>query len=192
MSKRWFWTNRSRLGRVKFRLEAGAYKQKNALSKARANSKILLSLSWLGARSFFWVAVSLLLLLYAEDVARNDLNLLPSLSDADKAQLIDQLRLYAQLLTAIFSIYFATIGIVVSAGYTRIRRDIIQLLMTEQVGSIYSRMLVLSASFCVAASSLPMFGLEPGYLTFAVATFLTLATSLTLFRLGQQIGRAHV
>jgi len=32
---------------------------------------------------------------------------------------------------------------------TRLRRDIIQMLTNEQVGSVYSRFLVLSAMFCL-------------------------------------------
>ncbi|ASG01823.1 hypothetical protein CEQ50_17635 [Vibrio anguillarum] len=32
---------------------------------------------------------------------------------------------------------------------TRLRRDIIQMLTNEQVGSVYSRVLVLSAMFCL-------------------------------------------
>ncbi|MBF4385383.1 hypothetical protein EA848_16730 [Vibrio anguillarum] len=32
---------------------------------------------------------------------------------------------------------------------TRLRRDIIQMLSNEQVGSVYSRVLVLSAMFCL-------------------------------------------
>ena len=95
--------------------------------------------------------------------------------------------MYAQLLTAIFSIYFATIGIILSAGYTRLRRDIIHLLTSEQVGSVYSRVLVLSATFCLTATSLPMFGFEPGLLIYALGTFLTLSTSLALFPLGQRL-----
>ena len=77
---------------------------------------------------------------------------LPPLSADDKDFNIEQLRLYAQLLTAIFSIYFATIGIILDAGYTRLRRDIIQMLTNEQVGSVYSRVLVLAAIFCLSSN----------------------------------------
>lgn len=187
MSKRWFWESRSRLKRAKFRLEAGVYTQKTALSKARENSKTLLKLSWLGVKNLFWVAVSLFCLWYTEDYVRTNLNLLSPLNDTEKTHHIDQLRLYAQLLTAIFSIYFATIGIILSGGYAKLRTDIIQLLISEQVGSLYSSVLVFSASFCVAATALPTFGINPGYLTFLAGTFFTLATSLTLFPLGQRL-----
>lgn len=187
MSKPWFWKNQSRLKRAAFRLEVSRYKQNSSLFNVRANSKILLALSWLGAKSFLWVFSLVFLLWCAEVIVRNDLNLLPILSDADKAYHVEQLRLYAQLLTAIFSIYFATIGIILSAGHTRLRRDIIQLLTAEQVGSVYSKIVVFSASFCVAATSLPVFGFELGCLTFVVATLLMLTTALTLFPLGQRL-----
>lgn len=187
MSKPWFWSTRSLVGRAKFHLEAGVYKQKSAWSKTQSNSSIFLNLFRLGAKSLFRVAVLLFALWYAEIMVRDKLNLLPALSENDKSQYIDQLRLYAQLLTAVFSIYFATIGIILSAGYTRLRRDIIQLLTSEQVGSVYAGVLVFSASFCVAATSLPIFGFEPGYFTYIAATILTLASALTLFPLGQRL-----
>ena len=109
------------------------------------------------------------------------------LSDKDKIFNIEQLRLYAQLLTAIFSIYFATIGIILSAGYTRLRRDIIQMLTNEQVGSIYSRVLVLSAIFCLVATALPLLGFEPGLFVYIAGTILTLLSALALFPLGQRL-----
>lgn len=118
---------------------------------------------------------------------RNNLELLQPLSRSEKDYTIEQLRLYAQLLTAVFSIYFATIGIILSSGYTRLRRDIIQLLTTEQVGSVYSKVIVLSAIYCLTATSLPLFGEEPGYFIYTTATFLTIASSLALFPLGQRL-----
>ncbi len=187
ISKRWFWSSSNRIGKIKFQLEAQTYKQKQAFAKFRENSVILTNLLGLGVKNLFWVAVFLSFLAYVESSPLNELRTLKPLGDADKSYLIDQLRMYAQILTAIFSIYFATIGIILSAGYTKLRRDIIQLLTSEQVGSIYSRILVFSASFCLAATSLPLFGLEPGYLIYLTGTLLTLVTSLTLFPLGQRL-----
>jgi len=100
---------------------------------------------------------------------------------------IDQLRLYAQILTAIFSIYFATIGIILSSGYARIRRDIIRMLTNEQVGSLYSRLLVLTAIFCLVATGLPVFGFESLLFVYVVGTVLSLLSALALFPLGQRL-----
>ncbi|WP_207208057.1 hypothetical protein [Salipiger sp. IMCC34102] len=122
-----------------------------------------------------------------EGTIRRNTTWLQPLGADDNEFIIDQLRMYAQLLTAIFSIYFATIGIILSAGYTRLRRDIIQLLTSEQVGSVYSRVLVLAAAFCLTATSLPMFGSQPGLLNYNLGTLLTLASSLALFPLGQRL-----
>ena len=187
MSKPWFWKGRTRLRKAKFFFEIKAYKYGSWISNFRANARILSTLAWIGLKSLSWVILSLVALISIENHMRGNLELLQPFSNSEKNYNIEQLRLYAQLLTAIFSIYFATIGIILSAGYTRLRRDIIQLLTTEQVGSIYSRVLVLSATFCLTATSLPLFGLEPGYFTFVVATFLTLASSLALFPLGQRL-----
>ena len=112
---------------------------------------------------------------------------LAPLTAAEKDFNIEQLRLYAQLLTAIFSIYFATIGIILSAGYTRLRRDIIRMLTNEQVGSVYSRVLVFAAMYCLSATALPSFGFEPGLFVYVIGTVLTLLGALALFPLGQRL-----
>ena len=138
-------------------------------------------------KSLFLVVLVLAALKFIEGYVRINLSWLPPLSKEDTEFNIEQLRLYAQLLTAIFSIYFATIGIILSAGYTRLRRDIIQMLTNEQVGSVYSRVLVLAAIFSLVATALPLFGSEPGLLVYAVGTILTLLSALALFPLGQRL-----
>ncbi|WP_434536263.1 hypothetical protein [Alcanivorax sp.] len=138
-------------------------------------------------KSLLWVVLGLATLISVEGYVRDNFSWLPPLSAADKEYNVDQLRLYAQLLTAIFSIYFATIGIILSAGYTRLRRDIIQMLTNEQVGSVYSRVLVLSAMFCLAATALPFFGFESGFFVYFSGTILTLLSALALFPFGQRL-----
>lgn len=138
-------------------------------------------------KSLLWVVLGFTALILVEGYIRHDLSWLPPLGEEAKEYNVDQLRLYAQLLTAIFSIYFATIGIILSAGYTKFRRDIIQMLTNEQVGSVYSRVLVLSAVFCLAATALPLFGLEPGILVYSGGTVLTMLSALALFPLGQRL-----
>lgn len=186
-SKPWFWKFRTWLGKISFAFERSAYKRSASVSKTKAKTRILGSFTWIGVKSLFWVILGLATLVFVEDYVNNNLSWLPQLSSDEKKFNIEQLRLYAQLLTAIFSIYFATIGIILSAGYTRFRRDIIQMLTNEQVGSLYSRVLVLSAVFCLAATALPLLGLEPGLLVYAGGTILTLLSALALFPLGQRI-----
>lgn len=186
-SQHWFWKARVRVGRVRFFLERSAYKRGASVSRVGANTKILRSLMSIGVKSLFWVVLALTVIIFVEDKVRDHTTLLQPLSLGNQEFIIEQLRIYAQLLTAIFSIYFATIGIILSAGYTRLRRDIIQLLTSEQVGSVYSRILVLAATFCLTATSLPIFGFEPGLLIYALGTFLTLSSSLALFPLGQRL-----
>ncbi|MCH4810427.1 hypothetical protein [Vreelandella neptunia] len=187
MSKQWFWKSRTRLEKTRFFFEANIYKHGNSISKARTNVNILINLAWIGLKSLFWVAFSLGTLICIESYVRNNMVFLKPLTNLDKDYNIEQLRLYAQLLTAIFSIYFATIGIILSSGYTRLRSDIIQLLTNEQIGSVFARVLVFSATFSLTATSLPLFGIDPGYFIYFAATFLTLASSLTLFPLGQRL-----
>ncbi|MFY0640377.1 MAG: hypothetical protein JXR16_04960 [Bermanella sp.] len=186
-SKSWFWRFRTWFGKINFAVESSSYKRDASLSKAKVSIRIFGSFTWIGVKSLFWIILSLAALIFVEGYVVHNLSWLPTLSADDKKFNIEQLRLYAQVLTAIFSIYFATIGIILSAGYTRLRRDIIQMLTNEQVGSVYSRVLVLSAMFCLAATALPLFGLEPGLFVYASGTLLTLLSALALFPLGQRL-----
>lgn len=173
--------------KISFLFERSAYKRRMDVSKGKTNIRILGSFTWIGFKSLFWVVLTLFILGFAEDYIRSNTSLLHPLKEDEKKFNIDQLRLYAQLLTAIFSIYFATVGIILSTGYTRLRRDIIQLLTTEQVGNFYAQTLVLSAVFCLSATALQLFGIEPGIFVYAMGTFLTLISSLALFPLGQRL-----
>lgn len=182
-----FWFLRAELKKVNFFFERHVYKGRVTIFKASENAKILGAFTWMTLKSFLWVALALLLLGGFENYIRDNTEFLKPLTLDDKKFNIEQLRLYAQLLTAIFSIYFATIGIILSAGYTRLRRDIIQLLTTEQVGSVYSQILVMSAIFCLSATALPLLGSDPGVLDYIVGTALTIIGSLALFPLGQRL-----
>lgn len=187
MSRPWFWTSRNRVSRFKFRFDAGVYKRMESFVRAKSNLTVLRTLFWLGFKSLTFVAISLCILWIFEYISAEKFDLIEKIDNDDREYYLEQLRLYAQILSAVFSIYFATIGIILSAGYQKLRKDIIYLLTSEQVGSLYSSVLVFSASFCVAATALPMFGFQPGYLIYSTATLLTLATSLTLFPLGQRL-----
>lgn len=187
VSQHWFWKIRATHGKFRFLFERSAYKRSASVSQAGTNAKILGFLTSIGVKSLFWVVLALAALIFVEGKVRSHTTWLQPLSVGDREFNIEQLRMYAQLLTAIFSIYFATIGIILSAGYTQLRRDIIHLLTSEQVGSVYSRVLVLAATFCLTATSLPMFGFEPGFFNYSLGTFLTLASSLALFPLGQRL-----
>lgn len=187
MSKRWYWAFQNRLAKLRFLIEAGVYKQKVGFEEAAKNSGTLFSIITIGGKSLLWLTFFLFVTLYSEYLLRDKLGFMNKLTPVQSNQYTDQIRLYAEILTAIFSIYFATIGIILSAGYTKLRRDIIGLLTSEHVGSTYSRLLVFSASFCLAATSLPLFDITPGYFTYLIATLLTLLTSLTLFPLGKRL-----
>ncbi|WP_227698833.1 hypothetical protein [Pseudomonas putida] len=186
-SKYWFWALRTWLGKIGFIFERSAYKSNASFTTLKANIRVSGSIAWIGLKSLFWVILLLATLKIVEEYIRNNLSWPSPLTEKDKTFNIEQLRLYAQLLTAIFSIYFATIGIILSAGYTRLRRDIIQMLTNEQVGSIYSRVLVLAAIFCLVATALPLFGFEPGLFVYTAGTILTLLSALALFPLGQRL-----
>lgn len=186
-SKSWFWKFRPWLGNIGSVFERSSYKMSASAAKEKANARILGSIAWIGVKSLLGVIFVLAALNFVEGYVGSNLSWPSPLSADDKNFNIEQLRLYAQLLTAIFSIYFATIGIILSAGYTRLRRDIIQMLTYEQVGSVYSRVLVLAAIFCLVATASPLFGFDPGLFVYTVGTALTLLSVLALFPLGQRL-----
>lgn len=186
-SKSWFWKLRAKCSRDGFVLERTLYSYEESYSKAKNNAFILGSVVWVGLKSLGWVILALFVFGSIEDYIRSNSTLLAPLSKEQIEFNIDQLRLYAQMLTAIFSIYFATIGIILSTSYTKLRRDIIQLLVNEQVGNVYSRLLVFSAIFCLCATAFESFGFKPSFLIYATGTLLTTISSLTLFPLGQRL-----
>jgi len=186
-SKPFYWRLRTKIGKIRFVLERGYYMGSTSVSKVKANVRILGTFTWIGIKSLFWVFLGMAILIFTEGYVRAKYDWLPPLSADDKEFNLEQLRLYAQLLTAIFSIYFASIGIILSGGYTKLRRDIIQMLTNEQVGSIYSRVLVLAATFCLWATALPIFGFKPGLFVYVCGTALTLLGALALFPLGQRL-----
>lgn len=186
-SKSWFWKLRTVLRKIEFFSERKVYKWSASVTKAKTSAQILSSFTWIGVKGLFWVVLILSALNLLESYLGNRLSWFPSLSLDDRKFKIEQLRLYAQLLTAIFSIYFATIGIILSSGYTRLRRDIIHMLVNEHVGNMYSKVLVLAAIFCLTATALPLFGVEPGLFIYFAGTILTILSALALFPLGQRL-----
>jgi hypothetical protein len=186
-SQRWFWSLRVHLKRLKFQIESKVHQGRSGVTKATTNARILADIAWVAFRSLIKVVVVVGLLIFIEGYLLENKIFLEPLTDEEKKYNIEQIRLYAQVLTGIFSIYFATIGIIVSASYTRFRTDIIQLLTNEQVGSVYSHLLVTSAAFCLISASLPFVGIYPNLLMGAASMTLTLASSLALFPLGQRL-----
>lgn len=170
-----------------FLLERTLYNQRTSFSKAKRSTQILGSITIVGLKSLSGVILALASLVLLESYIRASTNFLEPLSKDQIKFNIDQLRLYAQLLTTIFSIYFASIGIILSTGYTKLRSDIIQLLTTEQVGNVYTRVLVFSAIFCLTATTLESYGIAVGVSAYVVGTFLTAISSLALFPLGQRL-----
>ena len=186
-SKASFWRIRAWIVELGYVFEGNLYNRVASFSKIKSDTGILRSFAWISVKSLFWIILVLGTLVFIEEYLIKKPSWLPALSLIETNFNIEQLRLYAQLLTAIFSIYFATIGIILSAGYTRLRRDIIYMLTNEQVGSLYSRFLVNSAMFCLAATSLPFFGYEPGSIVYIIGSILTFLSILTLFPLGQRL-----
>ncbi|MCY4101206.1 MAG: hypothetical protein OXF46_09840 [Rhodobacteraceae bacterium] len=187
VSQSWFWTLRSKLGKFNFFFEANGYKFNIFFSRKIGTTKILIDIILIGGRGLFWALLWLTALIVSEDYVRNNTNFLQSLEESDNDFYIEQLRLYAQVLTVIFSIYFATIGIILSAGYTRFRRDIIQLLTIEQVGSVYSNFLVFTVIFCLSAMSARLIEFQSGLFVYVFGTILTIFSSLALFPLGLRL-----
>lgn len=182
-----FWKFRSFLGAIRFISERNSYKISKAVHSSKSKFGVLGLIVWTGIKKLFWVLLSLAILIQSEHYLRSVFLFLPEISDQDERTDIEQLKLYTQLLTTIFSIYFATIGIILSTGYTKLRRDIIQMLISEQVGSLYSNILVFSSVFCLVTTIISIFGYHTGLFVYVACSVLTILSFLTLFPLGQRL-----
>lgn len=182
-----FWKLHAFLGAVRFIFERNSYKVNTAVHRSKSKFGVLRFIVWTGIKKLFWVLLFLTILILSEDYVRSRFSFLPDISEQDEQTNVEQLKLYAQLLTTIFAIYFATIGIILSTGYTKLRRDIIQMLTNELVGSIYSNILVFSSVFCLVATIISLSGYHIGLSVYIACSVLTILSFLTLFPLGQRL-----
>lgn len=187
MSKLWFWRGRKQLSELSFRTEKFIYHKKTNISSFASRARITRELIFIGIKKFTFVGLALIGLEYAEYFSemRFDLKPWPSASQYDSYN--NQLEFYAVLLAAIFSIYFATIGIILSTGYARLKREIISLLISEQVGSFYTGTLIFSTAFCLSATALNVWDYQTGLFVYVAGSVLTLISILTLFPIGQRL-----
>lgn len=144
-------------------------------------------LFWIGIKKFLIVGLAILSLELSEIYVFEQFDLAVWPSEKVIGDYNGQLEFYAVLLAAIFSIYFATIGIVLSTGYARLNRDIVTLLVGEQVGNIYTGMLVFATAFCLTITALNTFNYQTGFIAYVLATFLTVMSVLILFPMGQRL-----
>ena len=186
-SKKWFWRIRNLLARFAFQFEKFIHYRKSDFQTQISRTNIGRQLFWIGIQKFLFVALFIFGLECFETfiVDQFDFKVWPS--EAAISDYNGQLEFYAVLLAAIFSIYFATIGIILSTGYARLNRDIISLLIGEQVGSFYTGMLVSATVFCLAITALNIFDYQTGFSVYVAATFLTVMSVLILFPMGQRL-----
>lgn len=187
VSTNWFWKVRAWLSTQEFRFERIGHESISGISTPIQKLKIGRELAWIGAKKFTFVALTLLTLEYVEGRVVEALSL-PSWPTAIvQADYTSQLEFYALLLTAIFSIYFATIAIILSTGYAKLNRNIISLLISEQVGNLYTSTLIFATAFCLTATAINLVGYQTGLATYVLASFLTVVSVLTLFSMGQRL-----
>lgn len=177
------------MSKLVFRIEKLRHTSKSSFEKQIRWTNIGRRLFWIGIQKFLFVGVVLFSVEFAESyiVQKFEITYWPNQEIAGNYN--SQLEFYAVLLTAIFSIYFATIGIILSTGYAKLNRDIIALLIGEQVSSIYTDTLVFATSFCLAATALNIFDYQTGFLTYVLTTLLTIMSVLILFPMGQRLFR---
>lgn len=150
-------------------------------------SRVGWQLIWIGLKKFLGVGLVLLALEYVEGRIIEELQLTEWPAPSAHDDYNGQLEFYAVLLAAIFSIYFATIGIILSTGYAKLNRKIVNLLIGEQVGNLYTSMLIFATAFCLTVTAVNIFGYQTGLSAYVVATCLTVLSVLTLFPIGRRL-----
>lgn len=182
-----FWKARSWFSRQLFRAEKLRHDGTSGVKAQIQKSRIGWQLIWIGLKKFLFVGLVLLALEYAERRIVDEFQL-PGWPDASKQDDYNgQLEFYAVLLATIFSIYFATIGIILSTGYAKLNRKIVSLLIGEQVGNLYTSILIFSTAFCLTVTAINIFGHQTGLAVYVVSSCLTVLSVLTLFPIGQRL-----
>ncbi|WOI32896.1 hypothetical protein R1T40_18460 [Tritonibacter scottomollicae] len=182
-----FWKARSWFSRQIFRAEKLRHDGSSGVRAQIQKSRIGWQLIWIGLKKFLAVGFSLLALEYAEHSIVDEFQLTswPDVSSHDDYN--GQLEFYAVLLAAIFSIYFATIGIILSTGYAKLNRKIISLLIGEQVGNLYTSILIFATAFCLTVTAINIFDHQTGLAVYVVSSCLTVLSVLTLFPIGRRL-----
>lgn len=99
----------------------------------------------------------------------------------------DYLELIGQIGAVFLGIYFATFGIILSSTYSRIRNDVVDLILREKVNNIYSSYLINLTILCLISVSLSYLGYDTGYLIFLVVLLGGLIAILCIFQLGKRL-----
>lgn len=187
VSKGWYWKVLSWFSKQAFRVEKLSHNSTSGLKTQIQKSRIGWQLIWIGIRKFLTVGLVLIAFEVLESrlVDEFKISAWPDANTYDDYN--GQLEFYAVLLAAIFSIYFATIGIILSTGYAKLNRNIVSLLIGEQVGNLYTTTLIFATSFCLTATAINVFGYQTGFATYVAATVLTILSVLTLFPMGQRL-----
>lgn len=182
-----FWKARSWLSRQSFRVEKLRHDGTSGVRAQVQKSRIGWQLIWIGLKKFLAVGLALLALEYAEHRIVDEFQLTswPDASTHDDYN--GQLEFYAVLLAAIFSIYFATIGIILSTGYAKLNRKIVSLLIGEQVGNLYTSTLIFATAFCLTVTAINILGHQTGLTVYVVSSCLTVLSVLTLFPIGRRL-----
>lgn len=182
-----FWKARSWLSRLSFRVEKLHHDGTSGVRAQVQKSRIGGQLIWIGLKKFLGIGLTLLTLEYFEGLVFEELHLTDWPNQATHDDYNGQLEFYAILLTAIFSIYFATIGIILSTGYAKLNRKIVNLLISEQVGNLYTSTLIFATAFCITVTAVNISGYQTGLSVYVVSTCLTLLSVLTLFPIGRRL-----
>lgn len=186
-SKGWFWRIRSQFSKHAFRFEKLGLSSKAGIQTQIQKTNIGWQLLWIGSKKFLLVVIVLFGLEFLERYIGLAFQLSPWPTEIQQDDYNSQLEFYSVLLAAIFSIYFATIGIILSTGYAKLNRDIIALLIGEQVGNIYTGILIFATTFCLTVTAINVFGHQTGFLIYLLASVLTILSVLTLFPIGQRL-----
>lgn len=182
-----YWSVRKFLLMQKFRVDRTLYNLKRQVKGLSLGSQIFFQLFKLGAKGILIAGLLIASLEFTEHLVKPLLSSYVPEPIRLSSQNRDFVELIGQIGATFLGIYFATFGIILSSSYTKLRGDVLSLLLNEKVNNIYSIYLIYLTVFCLLASSIGYLGFNTGYLVFLSSVIGGLVAVLCLFELGKRL-----
>ncbi|WP_323801677.1 hypothetical protein [Parasphingorhabdus sp.] len=182
-----FWNARSLFLNLLFRIDrlsSSLQRDAETISYTGSVYRELFSISLKGiiASALFIFICEMLESLVSPIVAKLTPDLISISPDAS-----DFLALIGQIGAIFLGVYFATFGIILSSSYSRVRNDVVDLILREKVNNIYSSYLINLTILCLISVGLSFLGYQTGYTIFFTVLIGGLIAILCIFELGKRL-----
>jgi hypothetical protein len=182
-----FWSVRGWLAKLRFRFDRLSSSLKQDAETLSYTGSIYRELFSISLKGMVASCIFILLAELAEGLASPIITeLTPDLITlAPNAS--DFLEIIAQIGAIFLGIYFATFGIILSATYSQIRSDVVDLILREKVNNVYSSYLINLTILSLISVSLSYLGYQTGYMIFFTVLVGGLVAILCIFQLGKRL-----